>query len=99
MAPSREKRKMKHASKCPHKYLKLAEIVGYYGRTSDDEFFMYLIKNAVALKKIVIDPRHQIVERNPVRTEKIKEEEAAARMSAKKQLEAKKPPGVQLVIL
>lgn len=99
MSPSKGKRKLKHASNCPHKYLKLVEIVGYYGRSSDDEFVMYLIKNAVALKRIVIDPRHQILERNPVRTEKIKKEEAAARMSAKKQLEAKKPPGVQLLIL
>lgn len=99
MSPSKGKRKIRHAAKCPHQCLKLVEIVGYYGRTSDDEFVMYLIKNAVALQKIVIDPRHQILERNPIRTEQIKKEEAAARMSAKKQLEAKMPPGVQLVIL
>lgn len=90
---------MRYAAKCPHRCLKLVEIVGYYGRTCDDEFAMYFIENAVSLKKMVIDPRHQILERSPTRNEQIKKEEAAARRTAKKQLEGKKPPGVQLLIL
>lgn len=99
MSPSKRRRKIRRAAKCPHQHLKLVEIVGYYGRTSDDEIAMYFIENAVALQKIVIDPRHQILERTPTRNDKIKWEEAAARNAAKKQLEAKRPPGVELVIL
>ncbi|KAL3523991.1 hypothetical protein ACH5RR_016825 [Cinchona calisaya] len=99
MSPSKRRRKIRRAAKCPHQYLKLVEIVGYYGRTSDDELAMYFIENAVALQKIVIDPRHQILERTPIRNDQIKQEEATARNTAKKQLEARRPPGVELVIL
>ncbi|KAJ0888132.1 putative FBD domain-containing protein [Helianthus annuus] len=40
-----------------HKHLKrLEEMSGYYGRISDLELAVYVIDNAAALKKIVIDP-------------------------------------------
>ncbi|XP_011076712.1 F-box/FBD/LRR-repeat protein At5g53840 isoform X2 [Sesamum indicum] len=98
MSPSKRRRKVRQAAKCAHEFLKLVEIVGDYGRTSDIELAMYFIENAIALQKIVIDPRNQILERSPVGTDQIKKEESARRR-AKQQLEAKKPPGVQLIIL
>ncbi|KAH6802306.1 hypothetical protein C2S51_033752 [Perilla frutescens var. frutescens] len=98
MSPSKRRRKMRQADKCAHENLKLVEIVGYYGRTSDAELAMYFIENAVALQKIVIDPRNQILERSPVGIAQIKREESARRR-ARKLLESKKPPGVQLMIL
>ncbi|KAA8534056.1 hypothetical protein F0562_031573 [Nyssa sinensis] len=98
MSPSKRRKKMRKAAGCPHQYLKLVEMVGYYGRISDVELAMYFIENAIALQKIVIDPRNQILERTPVGVDEINREEAA-RSHAKQQLEAKKPPGVQLVIL
>lgn len=98
MSPSKRRRKLRQAAKCAHEYLKLVEIVGYYGRTSDAELAMYFIENAVALQKIVIDPRNQILERSPAGIAQIKKEESARRR-ARKQLESKKPPGVQLIIL
>ncbi|XP_008236054.1 PREDICTED: putative FBD-associated F-box protein At5g56700 [Prunus mume] len=44
------------AVKCPHHSLKVVEIVGYRARASAVEHIMFLIKSAVALEKIVIDP-------------------------------------------
>lgn len=89
---------MRQATKCAHEHLKMVEIVGYYGRTSDAELAMYFIENAVALEKIVIDPRNQILERLPAGIAQIKKEEAARR-HAMKQLDSRKPPGLQLLIL
>lgn len=40
----------------PHHNLKVVEIVGYRGRINAVEHVMYLIDNAIALEKIVIDP-------------------------------------------
>lgn len=98
MSPSKRRRKIRQAPKCTHKFLRLVEFVGYYGRTSDAELAVYFFENAVALRKIVIDPRNQILERSPLRIDQIRKEESA-RKRAKQQLEAKKPPGVELVIL
>lgn len=89
---------MREAARSPLEFLKTVEIVGYFGRVSDAEMAIYCIQNAVALQKITIDPRNQILERSPVGSDHIKKEEAA-RKSAKKQLESKTPPGVQLIIL
>ncbi|KAK6135829.1 hypothetical protein DH2020_030437 [Rehmannia glutinosa] len=88
MSPSKRRRKVLKAAKCSHQFLKLVEIVGYYGRTSDAELVLYFIENAVALQKIIIDPRNQILERSPIGIDQIKKEESARRR-AKKQLEAK----------
>ncbi|EYU19994.1 hypothetical protein MIMGU_mgv11b014216mg [Erythranthe guttata] len=98
MSPTKRRRKIKQAAKCRHETLKLVELVGYFGRTSDVELAMYFIENAVALQKIIVDPRNQILERSPLRIEQIRKEEFA-RKRAKHQLGSKKPPGVQLIIL
>ncbi|KAK4579390.1 hypothetical protein RGQ29_029169 [Quercus rubra] len=93
-----DRRKMRRGIKCPHKYLKVLEIYGYAGRTCEFEFVMYFIRNAVALEKILIDPRDQIVKRTPLASANLKIERTARRL-AKSQLEAKVPPSIQLVIL
>uniref|UniRef100_A0A7N2MF80 FBD domain-containing protein n=1 Tax=Quercus lobata TaxID=97700 RepID=A0A7N2MF80_QUELO len=93
-----DRRKMRGGIKCPHKYLKVLEIYGYAGRTCEFEFVMYFIRNAVALEKILIDPRDQIVKRTPFASANLKIERTARRL-AKSQLEARVPPSIQLVIL
>ncbi|CAA0836605.1 Unknown protein [Striga hermonthica] len=98
MAPAKRRRRIRKAAKCAHKFLKLVEIVGYYGRTSEAELVFYFIENALSLQKITIDPRNQILGRFPGGPDQIKKEESA-RKRARKQIEPKKPPGVQLIIL
>ncbi|PQQ10357.1 F-box/LRR-repeat protein [Prunus yedoensis var. nudiflora] len=41
-------------AKCSHNYLKIVELVGYDGHTTDFELVKYLAKTAVKLEKIVI---------------------------------------------
>lgn len=84
--------------KCSHKYLKVVEIAGYYGGTSDFELAMYFIENAVALDKVVIDPccQHSHWIRSP---ESTKCEELAGRSRAYRQFQGKVPMGVELVLL
>ncbi|CAL8169850.1 unnamed protein product [Prunus armeniaca] len=49
------RRKIKYKkAKCSHNYLKIVELVGYDGHTSDFELVKYLAKTAVKLGKIVI---------------------------------------------
>ncbi|XP_071689880.1 F-box/FBD/LRR-repeat protein At5g53840-like [Rutidosis leptorrhynchoides] len=98
MSPAKRRRKIRHAAKHPHQHLEMVEIVGYFGRTSDLELVVYFIENAIALKKLVIDPRYQVLERTPIGNDQLKNEKAA-RSCAKKQLEPRRPKGVDLVIL
>ncbi|KAL4626243.1 hypothetical protein ACB092_05G082100 [Castanea dentata] len=91
-------RKMRRGIKCRHKYLKVLEIYGYAGRMCEFEFVMHFIRNAVALEKILIDPRDQIVKRTPFASANLKIEQTARRL-AESQLEAMVPPSIQLVIL
>lgn len=50
------RRKIKYKkAKCSHNYLKIVELVGYDGHTSDFELVKYLAKTAVKLEKIVIN--------------------------------------------
>ena len=83
---------------CQHKYLKVVKIAGYSGRICEFEFVTYLIKNAVALEKILIDPRHQIVNGTPLASAEFKKEQTS-RLHAKRQLEAEVPLTIELVIL
>ncbi|KAL6281874.1 hypothetical protein ACE6H2_012810 [Prunus campanulata] len=49
-------RKKKRVGKCPHPNLKVVEIVGYRADICVVKQVMYLMKNATALEKLVIDP-------------------------------------------
>lgn len=90
------RRKIRHVANHPHEHLKMFEMEGNYGRISDLELVVYVIDNAVALKKIVIDPRFQLP--NSISNKKkLLKTEKSARSSAKLQVES--PQGVELVIL
>ena len=73
-------------------------MAGYYGGTSNFELAMYFIENAVALEKIVIDPRSQALGEHHW-TEFDTLYEHAGRTSAHQQLEGKVPSKVKLIIL
>ncbi|XP_042030843.1 uncharacterized protein LOC121777602 [Salvia splendens] len=93
-----KRREMRRAPKCAHENLKLVEIGGYYGRTSDAEVAIYFVENTVALQKIVIDPRNQVQNRFPLGDAQIKHHESA-RKHAREHLKSKIPPQLELVIL
>ncbi|MFS7937686.1 putative F-box domain, FBD domain, leucine-rich repeat domain superfamily [Helianthus anomalus] len=100
-SPTKRRRKVRHvANDHSLENLKLFKILGYYGRISDLELAAYVIEHAVALQKIVIDPRcqHGLIMNN----NKEWFGADAARSSAKRQLKRivpMKSPGVKLVIL
>ncbi|XP_038711620.1 F-box/LRR-repeat protein At3g58900-like [Tripterygium wilfordii] len=50
------RRRAQKVPKSPLRCLKVAELVGFWGRIPELEFATYLIKNAVMLEKIIIDP-------------------------------------------
>lgn len=90
--------KMETVAKCPHHYLKVIEIVGYRARTFAVKYVMLLIKNAVALEKLVIDPvRHR--SHGPSMVKKEIDEEMKARNHATKHLKKIVPPTVDFVCL
>ncbi|CAL2279724.1 unnamed protein product [Prunus armeniaca] len=82
------------AVKCPHHSLKVVEIVGYRARASAVEHIMFLIKSAVALEKIVIDP----LRRWEAGSEDFAEE-AKAREHAVQLVKKKLPSTVEFVCL
>ncbi|KAL1535535.1 putative FBD-associated F-box protein [Salvia divinorum] len=98
VSPPNIRRETRRAPKCAHEHLKLVEIGGYYGRTSDAEIAIYFIENAVALQKIVIDPRNQVLNRSPLGVAQIERQESARR-HAREHLGSKIPPQLKLVIL
>ncbi|KAJ9540694.1 hypothetical protein OSB04_027200 [Centaurea solstitialis] len=81
--------------KQPHQHLEVVEICNYYGLENDHELAMNLIMNAVALKKLVIQPFNGI---RAFESDKVMDENGA-RQNAKQQLEPIIPVGVELVIL
>ncbi|XP_076951761.1 putative F-box/FBD/LRR-repeat protein At4g13965 [Bidens hawaiensis] len=98
-SPIKKRRKpIRIAADHPHEHLKIFKILGYYGRISDVELAAYIIDNGNALKKIVIDPRCQVLKGFKA-AKKFKKNEEAARSSAQRQLPPLLPPGVELVIL
>lgn len=101
--PKRSGREVRRCDKCPLQYLKVVEFYGYYGRTSDLELAIYFFENAVALEKVIIDPREQYYVNLPrpqgPTPPDIIEMEQTARDLAKQQLKGKEPAQVELVIL
>ncbi|KAK9278061.1 hypothetical protein L1049_027619 [Liquidambar formosana] len=93
-SPSRIRRKVRRAIRCPHQYLKEVELAGYCRRTSYLGLAVYFIDNAAALEKIIIDPRKQTYDGHPLVTCGL----IGARGRIKRQLKAKVPRGVKLVI-
>ncbi|XVF08789.1 hypothetical protein REPUB_Repub07fG0033200 [Reevesia pubescens] len=87
-------RKVVETVKCPHQHLKVVELAGYYGRTTDLEFALYFIQNAVTLERMIISPRVAGCESEE---DEIKQEEDA-KHRAEQQLKGKVPLTVDLVI-
>jgi hypothetical protein len=48
--------KLEH-NKHVHKYLEEVHLAGFYGTSSQIEFAIYLLKHALSLKLLVIDPK------------------------------------------
>ncbi|XP_038711621.1 uncharacterized protein LOC120005840 [Tripterygium wilfordii] len=55
-APPIRRRRAQKVPKSPLRCLKVVELVGFWGRIPELEFATYLIKNAVMIEKIIIDP-------------------------------------------
>lgn len=91
----------KDTPKSPHGYLKVVEIVGYRGRKGDVQHVMYLVKNALALERIVIDPvrRWCVWPSEKDRAAEEVEEEVRAREHAVQHLKGKLPSTIEFVCL
>lgn len=94
---------IEEAPDCPHNHLKVVEIVGYRAHTSDTtgvEHVMYLVKNVVALEKVVVDPvRRWRYPHGVDRPDTELDKEAKARDHAKEYLKPKIPATVEFVCL
>ncbi|KAK6120286.1 hypothetical protein DH2020_045977 [Rehmannia glutinosa] len=95
---SRSDREVKSSIGFPHLHLKVFKFCGYYGRTSDVELVRYIVENCIVLEKMIIDPRCQLLGREPRSHDKL-DEEQTARKYAKQQLEGELPQHIELVIL
>ncbi|KAK3446399.1 hypothetical protein EUGRSUZ_A02104 [Eucalyptus grandis] len=49
-------RELKRVVRPSHMYLKEVEFYNYYGRPCDHELVNYLVENAIALEKLVVNP-------------------------------------------
>lgn len=94
----REKQ-IKQAPKCSHQYLRVVEVAGYRGHTSDFELVMYLIENAVELEKTCYPSCSRGVSAEEAVWCKCGEarEEKEERKHARNQLEEKMPSSVEFV--
>ncbi|KAK9919417.1 hypothetical protein M0R45_028009 [Rubus argutus] len=91
---------MRDKADCPsHHHLKVVEIAGYRGNTWSVEHVVHLIKKAVSLEKIVIDPRNLCF--LPGRDRDVKEidAEAKARDHAMQHLKGIVPSTIEFVCL
>ncbi|KAK7857937.1 hypothetical protein CFP56_015193 [Quercus suber] len=81
------------AMKYPNEHLKEVEMVGFVGSAIDIELTVYLLKSAVKLEKIVIDPRAAYLVGTPW------EKEIKGARECAEQLKNHLTLGVELVIL
>ncbi|XP_016647908.1 PREDICTED: uncharacterized protein LOC107880546 [Prunus mume] len=92
--------KVKTVAKCPHPYLRVVEIVGYRGRRLAVTQVMHLIKSAVALEKIVIDPvRRWLYPKGMERVLAEVEKEVKARDHAMQHIKHKVPSTIEFACL
>ncbi|PRQ55965.1 putative F-box domain, FBD domain, leucine-rich repeat domain, L domain-containing protein [Rosa chinensis] len=92
-----------NASKSPHYYLKVVEIAGYRGQTSDYEYVKYFIENAVELEKLIINPvkwTPYVADRNriPKSISEVKMEDEA-RAHARQHVREKVPSNIEFVCI
>lgn len=89
-------RKMKVQKAKPHHYLKMIELGGFLGSAINWKLAEHLLKRAVSLEKLIIDPRVASM-KYEVECKNL-EKMLAARARAK-HLETSLPPKAELVIL
>ncbi|KAI8543781.1 hypothetical protein RHMOL_Rhmol08G0245100 [Rhododendron molle] len=77
----------------PHQCLKVVEMIGFSGGTTDLEFFTYLLQSAINLDKIIFDPYHP----REFKGEKSEEKDEARKRA--RQLAKRLPPGVKSAVL
>ncbi|XP_048134926.1 uncharacterized protein LOC115729634 [Rhodamnia argentea] len=85
-------RELKRVVRPPHRHLKEVEFYNYYGQPCDHELVNYLVENAIALEKLVVNPCDK--EYSPGRMKRLKE----PRERALQQLKGKLPSRIELVI-
>ncbi|XP_059657324.1 F-box/FBD/LRR-repeat protein At1g13570-like [Cornus florida] len=91
------KKKQGEFTSRPHQYLKVVEIIGFVGLTSDVQLAMYLIKSAINLEKITLDSRQPLLIGTPWEFMETKERKVARKRA--KKLGTKLPAGATLEIL
>lgn len=87
----------------PHHHLKVFEFRGYVGHSNDLELLAYIVENCVLLDKIIIDSRGRVLycpEELYERTTPgdFRQQAVAADNYMKRQLEARVPQHIELVI-
>ncbi|GJR01522.1 putative leucine-rich repeat domain-like protein [Tanacetum coccineum] len=92
-SPIQRRTEVRHAAPHRHEHLKFFFIGGYFGRISDLELAVYVIDNAVALRKIVIDPICKF-NTDCFSEEDCMKKQEAARSSAERELRPRLPKGV-----
>ncbi|PWA94606.1 F-box domain, FBD domain, Leucine-rich repeat domain, L domain-like protein [Artemisia annua] len=97
-SPIQKRTEVRHAAPHRHEHLKFFYMGGYFGRISDLELAVYVIDNAVALRKIIIDPICMFHTDCFSDEDHMKREEVA-RSSAERELRPRLPKGVELVIV
>lgn len=93
------KRNICEAAKSPHQVhqcLEVVELVGFVGRAVDTEIAMYLFENAIALKKVIIDP--QLVSLKGVIEQSFSSKRKQDARKRALHLKTKLPPGAELII-
>lgn len=96
LSPRRIQREQMQVETAPLQHLKVVEMIGYFGRTSDVEFADYLFRNAISLKSFIIDPRSPVPDQAPFNNVLRLTEDA--KREAKEELERIKPQAVELIV-
>ncbi|KAI8543765.1 hypothetical protein RHMOL_Rhmol08G0243600 [Rhododendron molle] len=76
----------------PHQCLKVVEMIGFSGGTTDLEFFTYLLQSAINLDRIIFDPYHP----REFKGEQSEEKDEARKRA--RQLAKRLPPGVKSAV-
>ncbi|XP_006354051.1 F-box/LRR-repeat protein At3g26922-like [Solanum tuberosum] len=88
----------KAAIKCRLHHLKVVKLWGFYSGAAHVELVRYFLENAIALEKIIFDPRTPMPTRFPLDPLFVKKAQTARNL-AKLHLEGEVPPDIELVIL
>ncbi|XP_059648945.1 uncharacterized protein LOC132294931 [Cornus florida] len=96
----KKRSRVRQVTEYEHQCLKVVEFIGWVGLTPDFELAMCLLESVVSLEKMIIDTRNPSFRK----TWDFREQETTnigreAAIERARQLEAKRPPHAELVIL